>query len=128
MFFCFGRRDWLAAAICATIPLALMSGVSAASENSGGGRVAVELRGPWWFRQAGDQKPGAWMPATVPGCVHTDLLRNRRIADPFVGTNEKDQQWIEKLDWEYKTVLPADDTLLARERIELLWTGLDTYA
>ena len=126
MFFCFGARHWLAAAISATI--ALMSDVSAASENSGGGRAAVELRGPWWFRQAGDEKPGAWMPASVPGCVHTDLLRNRRIADPFVGTNEKDQQWIEKLDWEYKTVLAADDALLARERIELHWTGLDTYA
>jgi beta-mannosidase len=99
------------------------------------GRMSVELRGPWSFRQAttGGGKTHAadgngWLPATVPGCVHTDLLASKKIADPFHGTNEKDQQWIDKEDWEYRTTFAADDALLARERIELEFLGLDTYA
>jgi len=113
----------------AAAPLPPASAVAAPSD----ARLSVELRGPWVFRQAthaGSPAAGAngWLPATVPGCVHTDLLANHRIADPFVGTNEKDQQWIDKEDWEYRTTFVADDALLARERIELDFRGLDTYA
>jgi beta-mannosidase len=68
------------------------------------------------------------MPAVVPGCVHTDLLRAKKIADPFWGTNEKDQQWIERTSWEYRSSFPADDALLAHERVELVFRGLDTFA
>ena len=40
------------------------------------------LSGRWQFRQAGSAE---WLPATVPGGVHTDLLALGRIPDPFVG-------------------------------------------
>lgn len=87
---------------------------------------------PWSFRAVGGgQAPAGfdeWMPAVVPGCVHTDLLRAGKIPDPFVGTNEKDLQWIEHTDWEYRSVLHADDALLAHERVDLAFAGLDTYA
>ncbi|HZU85368.1 MAG TPA: glycoside hydrolase family 2 protein, partial [Polyangiaceae bacterium] len=103
-------------------------------------RASIELHGPWWFRRTPEDRIGAaapashgadaseWMPATVPGCVHTDLLANGKIADPFYGTNEKDLQWIGEQGWEYRTSLAADDALLSRDRVELLWKGLDTYA
>jgi beta-mannosidase len=68
------------------------------------------------------------MPAVVPGCVHTDLVRSKKIADPFWGTNEKDQQWIERTNWEYRSSFAADDALLAHERVELVFRGLDTFA
>ncbi|HZL18050.1 MAG TPA: glycoside hydrolase family 2 protein, partial [Polyangia bacterium] len=68
------------------------------------------------------------MPAQVPGCVHTDLLRDGKIPDPFYGTNEKTLQWIEKTDWEYRSTFAADAELLRRERIEIVFAGLDTYA
>src|SRR6266700_1325560 len=77
---------------------------------------------------AGSSPDDGWMPATVPGCVHTDLLANRKIADPFFGQNEKDQQWIDKVDWEYRTTFSVDEGLLSREKIELDFRGLDTYA
>ncbi|MDP9000998.1 MAG: glycoside hydrolase family 2 protein [Myxococcota bacterium] len=100
-------------------------------------RTSIELAGPWWFKRvAGHGKAddavgssvGDWMPATVPGCVHTDLLSNGKIADPFYGTNEKDLQWIDKYGWEYRTSFSVDDALLSRDRIEIVWKGLDTYA
>ena len=49
----------------------------------------------------------AWLPATVPGCVHTDLLAAGKIGDPFYRLNEKDQQWIENESWEYRTTFPS---------------------
>jgi beta-mannosidase len=68
------------------------------------------------------------MPAVVPGCVHTDLLRDGKIPDPFYGTNEKALQWIEKTDWEYRSTFVADAALPRRERVEIVLPGLDTYA
>lgn len=44
------------------------------------------LSGAWQFRQAGTEE---WLPAQVPGDVHTDLLALGRIPDPFVADNEK---------------------------------------
>ena len=79
----------------------------------------------WEFQQKGDS---LWMPASVPGTVHTDLLANGKIEDPYFRLNEKDLQWIEKEDWNYRTTFTADDELLAQEKIELIFDGLDTYA
>ena len=62
---------------------------------------SIELTEGWEFKKANDEN---WMIATVPGCVHTDLLNNGVIKDPFVGLNEHDLQWIDKEDWEYRTV------------------------
>ncbi|WP_010268423.1 beta-mannosidase [Paenibacillus senegalensis] len=69
-----------------------------------------------------------WMPARVPGCVHTDLFRNGKIPDPFYGTNEHDLQWIDKKNWEYETVFTLPRDMMALDELELVFDGLDTYA
>jgi len=79
----------------------------------------------WQFR---DTTAKAWLPATVPGCVHTDLLRARQIPDPFFGTNELDLQWIEERDWEYRASFKITAALLAESEIDLVAEGLDTVA
>ncbi len=79
----------------------------------------------WQFRQAGKDD---WHPAIVPGCVHTDLLSNKLIEDPFYRDNEKKQQWIGKTDWEYQTTFKISPEMLKRENLELVFEGLDTYA
>ncbi|MCU0792611.1 MAG: glycoside hydrolase family 2 protein [Opitutaceae bacterium] len=81
----------------------------------------------WSFREA-SAKTSAWLPATVPGCVHTDLLRAGKIPDPFHGTNELSLQWIEERDWEYRAEFTAPPSLLAEEVVELCADGLDTVA
>lgn len=77
------------------------------------------------FRSPSEQE---WLPATVPGCVHTDLLANGKIPLPFVGTNEGDLQWIDKQDWEYETTFDVDQATLGERNLELVFNGLDTYA
>jgi len=57
------------------------------------------LTGAWKFRKKGGQE---WLPAKVPGGVHTDLLELKRIPDPFVADNEKLVQWVAEEDWEYR--------------------------
>jgi len=69
-----------------------------------------------------------WYRASVPGCVHTDLLNNKLIDDPFYRDNEKNLQWIGKTDWEYRTTFNVTAELLDRTNVELVFEGLDTYA
>lgn len=83
------------------------------------------LMSNWSFKASTHDK---WLPATVPGCVHTDLLKHGIIPPPFVGTNEDEVQWIDKLDWEYETVFDIDEELFKEEHIRLVFMGLDTYA
>ena len=85
--------------------------------------MEVHLEDNWTFKQAGE---GDWLPATVPGCVHTDLLDNGMIEDPFYRLNEHDLQWIDKVDWEYQTTFDAGSDITTKENIELHFFGLDT--
>ncbi len=79
----------------------------------------------WQFRQ---YSIGPWQSATVPGTVHTDLLNNKLIEDPFFRTNEQSLQWIDKVKWEYKCTFTASEELTGKEMINLIFNGLDTYA
>ena len=81
------------------------------------------LTGAWQFRQAGTKE---WLPASVPGGVHTDLLALGRIPDPFVGDNEKHVQWVAEADWEYRYQFDAAPELLSQPQIWLVCDGLDT--
>ena len=83
------------------------------------------LAGAWEFRQAGTPD---WLPATVPGGVHTDLLALGRIPDPFVADNEKRVQWVAETDWEYRFSFRVAPELLSEEQIFLVCDGLDTLA
>ncbi|UYQ92002.1 glycoside hydrolase family 2 protein [Chitinophaga horti] len=85
----------------------------------------ISLHNGWEFRRLDEQQ---WRPATVPGTVHTDLLNNKLIPDPFFGTNEKGLQWLDKLDWEYRCQVAVPASLLAQPGVELVTEGLDTYA
>jgi len=92
-------------------------------------REAVQqLDSGWRFRKAVLHQPEeqGWLPATVPGDVHLDLLANKIIADPFYRDNESKLQWIEKEAWEYGLNFTADATLLKREHIDLVFDGLDS--
>lgn len=42
--------------------------------------IQLEINQGWKFKQA---RLSNWYPATVPGVVHTDLLDNGIIEDPF---------------------------------------------
>ncbi len=87
--------------------------------------IEHSLDGAWQFREASSNE---WLPANVPGGVHTDLLAAGRIADPFVGDEEKRVQWVAERDWEYRRVFHVESGLHEADRVFILCEGLDTLA
>jgi len=83
------------------------------------------LAGQWQFRQAGQTE---WLPAQVPGGVHTDLLAAGKIPDPFVADNEKKVMWVAEQDWEYRSSFMPGAAVLAEDKVFLVCDGLDTLA
>jgi len=94
-------------------------------------KQSILLNQGWEFRQVTNLQGIAhdhWLPATVPGDVQLDLLRNELIPEPFYRDNENKLQWIENANWEYRTTIPVNKKLLSRQHIELVFDGLDTCA
>ncbi|MCU4157283.1 glycoside hydrolase family 2 protein [Carboxylicivirga sp. A043] len=79
----------------------------------------------WTYQEVDGDHSGN---ATVPGTIHTDLLNNGQIEDPFYRTNESDLQWIDKKDWAYQTSFEVSNSTMQNDRVELHFYGLDTYA
>ena len=82
----------------------------------------------WQFRQIqpnAQEAEDGWLPATVPGDVHLDLLANKKIADPFYRDNELKLQWIDKESWEYRLIFDVTQALLSRSNVDLVFDGLE---
>ena len=94
-------------------------------------KQTIRLDGSWEFRQtdaSNSASSGNWLPAIVPGDVHLDLLRNKLIPDPYYRDNESRLQWIEKASWAYRKSFTVTRELLAHQKIDLVFDGLDTTA
>jgi len=91
----------------------------------------LSLDGSWTLSAVAGPLPddleGIEVPAVVPGCVHTDLLRAGLIPDPFDGDNESVLAWIGRTDWVYERTFDAGD-LDRDDRWDLVAEGLDTFA
>ncbi len=121
----FNRRKFIIAstAVTATVfsnPLSL-----AAAEASTPGRRRLNLNGSWQLARSGADD---WIPATVPGCVHTDLLAAGKIPDPFFRDNEKSLQWIGESDWTFRRTFEAPEEIFKFDHVRLRCDGLDTLA
>ncbi len=95
----------------------------------------VSLNGAWKLKEAvgvgpeeADPSRGEWLPASVPGCVYTDLMAAGRIPDPFYRLNEAQVQWVADKDWLYVKTFELDAGTLSRDRVQLVCNGLDTFA
>ncbi|MEK0317002.1 glycoside hydrolase family 2 protein [Cohnella sp. 56] len=67
-----------------------------------------------------------WLPATVPGGVHADLLRAGLIEDPWFGLNSWKCEWVENRWWVYRAAFASPQT--GSGRTELVFKGLDYEA
>ncbi|MFF7144234.1 glycoside hydrolase family 2 protein [Streptomyces nodosus] len=89
----------------------------------------LHLHDGWRLSTDGDipvTLPAGGVTATVPGCVHTDLLTVGLIDDPYLDDNETRLTWIGRTDWTYRTTFTwrRDE----HDRTDLLFAGLDTVA
>ncbi|KAL1848503.1 hypothetical protein Daus18300_013604 [Diaporthe australafricana] len=95
-------------------------------------REIIPLSQGWHCKEIGKD---TWHPASeVPGSIHTDLLHNGQIPDPFVGLNELAVRWVAERDWHYRRAISADELMVrggqanGQERVDLVFEGLDTFA
>jgi beta-mannosidase len=108
-----------------------MAQAQAKTAQSPAQNAVLALDHGWQFRQitaGAEQKENGWLPATVPGDVHLDLLANKKISDPFYRDNESKLQWIEQESWEYRLSFEVAPALLARANVDLVFDGLDAAA
>ncbi|MCE5269600.1 MAG: hypothetical protein LLG00_17115 [Planctomycetaceae bacterium] len=85
----------------------------------------LDLGGAWKLAKEGDS---ARIAATVPGCVHLDLLAAGKIPDPFYRDNETAVQWVGESSWTYTRSFEVAPELLAKQHVLLRCEGLDTLA
>jgi beta-mannosidase len=126
------RTTFAGQVVCsALLGVAVGIGGTMAQAQTKAQNAVLTLDHGWQFRQitAGVQhEENGWLPATVPGDVHLDLLANKKIQDPFFRDNESKLQWIEKASWEYRLSFDATPALLARSHVDLVFDGLDAAA
>ena len=68
----------------------------------------------------------AWIPAHVPGDVHTALVQAGRIETPFYDNNIETCRWIEEREWWYRGKFEYSEENEAERRVWLTFDGLDT--
>lgn len=66
-----------------------------------------------------------WLPARVPGHVHSDLIENGVIAHPFERMHELGCQWVDEKDWSYRAAFDWRPEPELPRRV-LRFEGLDT--
>ena len=93
-------------------------------------KTVLSLDGAWTVSARSGEAPADLLersiPATVPGCVHLDLLAAGLIGEPFDGDNEAAQQWIGSTEWVYRRTFSWQGN--GHERHALVAAGLDTIA
>ena len=85
----------------------------------------IDLGGRW---EVSDDSGEYRLAATVPGCIHTDLLEAKRIPDPYFRDNEVRLQWIGERAWTYQREIVIPEAFLNHETMLLRCEGLDTLA
>ena len=99
--------------------------VSYASFFAQTGSIEKHLHSNWEFQKKGSKK---WYNATVPGSIHTDLMNNGIIEDPYYRLNESKVQWVDKEDWVYQNTFNISKKEYQKQHHEIQFEGLDTYA
>lgn len=95
--------------------------------------IQTELDTGWRFSCRSWLKPPGtlgysryeWLPASVPGHVHLDLIKSGVITNPFVELQEIACQWIDAEDWVYVTEFSFEPRAHLPRRV-LRFEGLDT--
>ena len=70
--------------------------------------------------------PEKYYEANVPGTIHTDLLSNNLIEEPFYSDNEKKLGWIADCDWIYQKEFNFNNN--DGGKYNLVFDGLDTIS
>jgi len=85
----------------------------------------LTLSGNWSVKRSGTDFE---ISAIVPGDIYGDLMRNKKIPDPYYRDNENKLQWIGRSDWIYSRDFEVSKSTLDFDKVLLHCDGLDTIA
>lgn len=69
-----------------------------------------------------------WIKTQTPKDVHSILIENNIIPDPYYKSNDLDCLWVEKKIWVYKSEFTITEDTDRGSNLEIIFEGLDTYA
>lgn len=87
--------------------------------------LSLSLNGSWELTELATR---LITPATVPGCVHTDLLAAGKLPDPWYRDQELAGKDLWEKDWSYRRTFVVPLEVRAQPHIVLRCAGLDTVA
>uniref|UniRef100_A0A8C5IH62 Beta-mannosidase n=2 Tax=Junco hyemalis TaxID=40217 RepID=A0A8C5IH62_JUNHY len=90
-----------------------------------GGPEVHSLRGSWQLRSGNGSLS---LPAEVPGCVHTALLCQGLIQDPYYRFNDVMYRWISLDNWTYSRTFKTPFDIRKWQKVNLVFEGVDTVA
>ncbi|KAF3918903.1 Beta-mannosidase [Dactylellina cionopaga] len=90
-------------------------------------KLVTGLRSNWAFKEK--DSTDEWLEvAQFPTNIHLDLIKHKKIPDPFFEKNELKVGWVAEKHWTYKTVFPSPANLSENKTYILAFDGLDTYS
>ncbi|KAL0969506.1 hypothetical protein UPYG_G00228170 [Umbra pygmaea] len=87
--------------------------------------LELSLNGKWTLQNT---NKSVLLPAEVPGCVHSALLKQGLIQDFYFRFNDVAYRWISLDNWTYTTSFCPSDELRRKQRVKLVFVGVDTVA
>ena len=98
-------------------------------------RMTLDLSGKWEFKQyplsarrMRDLDPADWMQTKVPSSIFSSLISAGQIKQTDIDTYPENYSWVSEKPWVYRKKFDAPAQLLACEKAELVFEGLDTIA
>jgi len=89
----------------------------------------IDLNGVWELQGSAHEAmmdpAGEWIPATVPGDVHVDLMAAGKLDDMYFADNIAKNKWITEQAWWYRRSFEVDELDAVSE---LVFKGIDTIA
>ncbi|QQE12237.1 glycoside hydrolase family 2 protein [Planctomycetota bacterium] len=85
----------------------------------------VDLAGTWSVR---DDRGSVQVDVQIPGDLHSALIESGEIADPYVGRQEDDVQWVGERGWAFERKFDVSEALLRERSVYLNMDWVDTIA
>ncbi|KAM4834229.1 beta-mannosidase [Thomomys bottae] len=86
---------------------------------------SVSLNGDWRVRS---ENGSLQLRGSVPGCVHSALIRQRLIQDPYYRFNDLNYRWISLENWIYSKEFKIPFNTSQWQKVNLVFEGIDTVA
>ena len=98
-------------------------------------KTSLGLTGQWEFkeyplstRRMRDLDSSHWHQTTVPCSIFNSLIETSQIEQDDINANPEKFHWVSEKPWVYRKTFDAPESLLACDRVDLEFEGLDTLA